>query len=183
MANTETDDDHNLLLSRVALGDRKAFSQLYKSTSPKLFGVCLRILRDRAQAEDALQEIYIKIWRRAGGFATDRASPMAWLVTIARNHAIDVIRARRPATVDIDEEFSLADPGPDPESHALNTSDGRQIENCLSELEADRAQAVVAAYVEGSSYHELAEKYSVPLNTMRTWLRRSLMKLKECMER
>ncbi len=183
MTTPASENDPAFLLSRMALGDRKAFPLLFAATSSKLFGVTMRILKDRTQAEDALQEIYLKIWRRAGDFSADRASPMAWLVTIARNHSIDVLRARRPATVDIDEEFSLADPGLDPEGLALNRSQGRQIERCLSELDRVRAEAVVSAYVDGMSYQELAERHEVPLNTMRTWLRRSLLKLKECMQR
>ena len=85
-------------LARVALGDREAFRVLYARTSAKLFGVILRILSDRGEAEDALQEIYIKVWHKSGGYRPDVASPMTWLITIARNHAIDKLRARKPAS-------------------------------------------------------------------------------------
>ena len=171
------------LIARTALGDRKAFSALYSETSSKLFGVSLRILKDRAQAEDAVQEVYVRIWRRAGSFREGQASAMAWLVTIARNQAIDMIRARQPATLDYDDAPDVADPDPDPEARAVMSGEGRQIEACLGELETDKAAAVVAAYVEGLSYQELAEQNAVPLNTMRTWLRRSLLKLRECLNR
>ena len=107
---------------------------------------------------------------------------MAWLVTIARNHCIDLLRARRPDPADIDDAIALADEAPDPEASAITASDGRRIDKCLAELDADKAKAVVGAYVEGYSYQELAEEYNVPINTMRTWLRRSLVKLKECLE-
>jgi len=174
-------DDLSGLIARIALGDRVAFSSLYSQTSPKLFGVALRILKDRAQAEDAVQEVYVRIWRRAGSFRVGQASAMAWLVTIARNQAIDLIRARQPATLEYDDAPDVADLAPDPEARAVLSSESRRIDGCLAELEADKAAAVVAAYVEGLSYLELAEQYAVPLNTMRTWLRRSLIKLRECM--
>lgn len=171
------------LIARTALGDRVAFSALYSHSSAKLFGVALRILKDRAQAEDAIQEVYVRIWRRAGSFRVGQASAMGWLVTITRNQAIDLIRARQPAALEYDAAPEIADSAPDPEATAALRGEGRRIEACLGELEADRASAVTAAYVEGLSYQELAEQYGVPLNTMRTWLRRSLMKLRECMTR
>lgn len=171
------------LISQVAMSDRQAFSALYGLTSPKLYGVCLRILRQQAQAEDALQDIFVKVWQRSPSFSAEKAAPMAWLVTIARNYCIDLLRARRPDPVDLDDASGLADDAPDPEAVAVSANDGRRIDTCLQELEADRARAVVGAYVEGYSYQELAEQYDVPINTMRTWLRRSLMKLKECLQR
>lgn len=171
------------LIARVALKDRRAFHALYGKTSAKLFGVCLRILRDRSEAEEALQEIYVKIWQRAGRFGPDHSAAMPWLYAIARNHAIDVLRARRPVSEDIDEAYDLADAAPDPEHVAVLSGEGRRIEACMEELDAERAKAVRSAYVEGLSYQELAERHDVPLNTMRTWLRRSLMRLRECLER
>ncbi|WP_047032758.1 sigma-70 family RNA polymerase sigma factor [Hoeflea sp. IMCC20628] len=176
-------DDLPGLIARTALGDSAAFSMLYSQTSAKLFGVSLRILKDRAQAEDAVQEVYVRIWRRAGSFRVGQASAMAWLVTIARNQAIDMIRVRQPATLEYDDAPEVADPGMDPEASAVLGGESRRIEGCLGELEANKAAAVVAAYMEGLSYQELAEHNAVPLNTMRTWLRRSLLKLRECLNR
>jgi RNA polymerase sigma-70 factor, ECF subfamily len=170
------------LISRVALGDRQAFNALYQATSPKLFSVTMRILSNRSEAEDALQEVYVKVWNRASSFSPGGYSPMAWLVSIARNQSIDVMRQRRGGHVDIDEAFDLADAAPLPEQVTIQKSESRQIARCLATLEADRANAVRGAYLDGKSYEELAELYQVPLNTMRTWLRRSLMKLKECLE-
>ena len=169
------------LIARTALADRAAFSTLYQRTSPKLFGVCLRILRDRAEAEDALQEVYIKIWQNAPKFSAMGYSPITWLAAIARNHAIDRIRARRQPAVDIDDVFDLADEKPNPEQNAAASSENSRIENCLSQLKPNRAEAVKAAYIEGYSYEELANRYKVPLNTLRTWLRRSLVSLQECL--
>ncbi|MCV9999010.1 sigma-70 family RNA polymerase sigma factor [Pararhizobium sp. YC-54] len=176
-------DDISTLIGRVSLKDRAAFSALYSQTSPKLFAICVRILKDRAEAEEALQEIYIKIWQRADRYVSGGPHPMSWLLVIARNHAIDHLRARKPVANTIDEAYDLADSAPDPEKTAINAAEGRRIDNCMNELEADRADAVRKAYVEGLSYEELAEVFGVPLNTMRTWLRRSLLKLRECMER
>ena len=177
-----TMDELSTLLGRVALRDRRAFSRLYDQTSAKLFAIALRILKDRAEAEEALQEIFIKVWQRADRYQADQSSPMTWLGTIARNHAIDVIRARKPQASDIDEAFDLASPEPGPEAAAINASEGNRIEGCMKTLESDRAEAVRRAYVEGLSYQELADIYKIPLNTMRTWLRRSLLKLRECLD-
>lgn len=169
------------LLSRIALRDRTAFKTLYERTSAKLFGVTLRILKDRAEAEEALQEVYVKIWRRADRYRQGSYSPISWLVAIARNHALDIVRARRPASDDIDTVFDLASPDPNPEQSAVSTSERGRIDDCLGELETDRADAVRGAYLDGYSYQELADRFEVPLNTMRTWLRRSLLKLKDCL--
>jgi RNA polymerase sigma-70 factor (ECF subfamily) len=176
-------DDIAVLISRVALQDQSAFSDLYKRTSPKLFAVCLRILKDRTDAEESLQETYVKIWQRADRFAASDNPAMPWLTAIARNQSIDMIRSRKPVADEIDTVYDLADSEPGPERQAEIKGEGRRIDTCMEELEADRAQAVRSAYVEGQSYQELAEQYAVPLNTMRTWLRRSLIKLRECMDR
>lgn len=176
-------EDVSKLIVRTSLKDRDAFDRLYRLTSAKLFGVCLRVLRDRAEAEEALQEVFVKIWTKADRFAISDLSPISWLVAIARNHSIDRLRARRQATADIDEAYDIADPTPGPESNAVAGSEREQIRNCLEELDADRASAVRGAYLDGDSYADLAERFGVPLNTMRTWLRRSLLKLRECLER
>jgi RNA polymerase sigma-70 factor (ECF subfamily) len=174
--------DAGALIARVALGDRKAFAALYHMTNRKLFGVCLRMIQDRADAEEALQEVYVKIWKNAATYRPGLAAPTTWLVTIARNHALDVLRRRRQASEDLGEAEDFADPKPGPEAEAIRADDGRRIEECMNELEPDRAAAVRSAYVEGLSYLELAGRHGVPLNTMRTWLRRSLLKLRECMD-
>lgn len=176
-------DEIAALIARVALKDRRAFSDLYDRTCAKLYGVCLRILKDRTQAEDALQEIYVKVWRNASGFATGRGAGMTWLVAIARHQAIDAARMRVLRLDELDAAGDIADQSPDPERQAVASDERRRIDACLDELKPERAQAVRAAYVEGYSYGELAERFSVPLNTMRTWLRRGLMSLRECLER
>lgn len=169
------------LISRCALRDRSAFQQLYARTSAKLFGVALRILKDRGDAEEALQEVYVKIWQRADRYVQGAYSPISWLVAIARNHSLDVLRGRKPISDDLDVALEIADAGPDPERATIDRSERGRIDGCLSKLDADKADAVRGAYLDGYSYEELAERHSVPLNTMRTWLRRSLLKLRECL--
>lgn len=179
-----TPSDITKLIVRTSTRDRAAFDLLYRHTSAKLFGVCLRVLNDRSEAEEALQEVYVKVWTKADRFAVSDLSPMSWLIAIARNHAIDRIRARRQRAADIDDAaLQVADPNPGPEDLAVASGERDRIRSCLGELERDRADAVRGAYLTGESYAELAERHGVPLNTMRTWLRRSLMKLKECLER
>jgi RNA polymerase sigma-70 factor (ECF subfamily) len=169
------------LISRCALRDRAAFRSLYDRTSAKLFGVVLRILKDRSEAEEAVQEVYVKIWQRADRYVAGDTSPISWLVAVARNHALDILRARRPRADDVDVALEIPDAGPSPERATADSQERGRIERCLSTLEPDRAEAVRGAYLDGYSYDELAQRYAVPLNTMRTWLRRSLLKLRECL--
>ncbi|WP_238364896.1 sigma-70 family RNA polymerase sigma factor [Mesobacterium pallidum] len=172
-------------IARCALGDRAAFSSLYDATSAKLFGVCLRVLKHRGEAEECLQDVYIRIWRKADRYAVTGHSPMTWLITVARNLAIDRLRARRPdaGAEDIADRRDLSAPGPSPEAAVIAGSEARRIAGCMNELDEDRADAVKGAYLDGDTYQELAERHGVPLNTMRTWLRRSLQKLRECLDR
>ena len=169
------------MIGRIALGDRAAFSALYAATSAKLFGICLRVLDNRAEAEDALQEVFVKVWHNAGRYQVNGLSPMTWMITVARNHSIDRLRARRTASGGMDEVAELADLAPGPEAQLIAASARGRIAGCLGTLEPDRADAVRRAYVEGETYADLADRYGVPLNTIRTWLRRSLLKLRECL--
>ncbi len=176
--------DIETCIDAMSLGDRKAFSTLYGATSAKLFSVALRVLGSRAEAEDALQEIYVKIWRNAGRYRSGGLSPMTWLITIARNHAIDRLRARNAArTSPVEEIAQMPDTAPGPEATAMARSESGRIAACFDELEPERADAVRRAYLDGDSYRALAARYEIPLNTVRTWLRRSLLKLKECLSR
>lgn len=181
MANTVSEIESMIL--RIARGDRDAFLNLYDATSSKLFGVCLRVLNNRADAEDVLQEVFVKVWRNAGRYTANGLSPMTWLITVARNAAIDRLRTRKTATEDVEVVEQMPSTAPSPEASAIAASEAKRISACLGELEADRADAVRGAYLNGQSYQDLAERFDVPLNTMRTWLRRSLQKLKECLSR
>ncbi len=171
------------IIARIGIGDRAAFSTLYDATSAKLFGVCLRVLNNRADAEDALQDAYVRIWQNADRYAAGGYSPMTWLITLTRNLAIDRLRARKAPTVELDQVHELRDRGPTPELAAIAASEKSRVDTCLEELAPERAGAVRGAYLRGETYRELAERLDVPLNTMRTWLRRSLLQLRECLAR
>ena len=169
-------------IARIAMGDRKAFSHLYDRTSAKLFSVALRVLQDRAEAEEALQEAFLRIWHRAEMYRANGFSPMTWLITLTRNVAIDRRRKKKPAPAEaLDAADMLADQGPGPEAQAAMNSEARALYACLDELAPDRADMVQRAYLEGWSYAELSDATGVKLNTVRTWLRRALIQLKECL--
>ena len=177
------EDSLETLLSRTALGDRAAFSDLYSRTSAKLFGTCLRILHDRGEAEDVLQECYVKVWHNADRYSASRAKPITWLVTIARNQAIDRLRARRPEAADVDAAMAMPDPAPTPEAVTVENAEHARLSACLRELEPRQAEAVRTAFFEGLTYDALARREEVPLGTMKSWIRRSLVRLRECLER
>ena len=176
------DDPVAELIARCAAQDRAAFAALYRATSAKLHGTLLRILGTGAEAEDALQEVYTRVWLRAGRFDAAKGRGMTWLIAIARNLAIDRLRARPPVAGD--EGLDLAaDPAPHAETRLIAMDKARRMADCFATLEPDRAAAVRGAYLAGLSYADLATRHGVPLNTMRTWLRRSLLRLRECLER
>lgn len=169
-------------LRRTAAGDREAFRHVYERTSAKLFSTIRRILINGSAAEDALQEAYVRIWRRAGDFDPAIASPIAWMTTIARHAAIDVVRrgaekvSAASATMDDDIAGRLAAPlsGSDP-------LEAGRLTSCLDQLEADRKGMVVLAYCYGWSREELAERFQRPVATVKTVLRRTLIVLKDCL--
>ncbi len=177
------DDPVTKLLLGVAAQDRAAFRALYSAAASKLMGVLLRILGNRAEAEDVLQEVFTRVWLRAGRYDPAKGAGMTWLIAIARNHALDRLRARKPDSTDDDQADLIPDMTPRAEARLIATGEARRIINCFDTLEPDRASAVRGAYLDGLSYQELADRNAVPLNTMRTWLRRSLLKLKECLDK
>lgn len=172
-------------LSRVAAGERNALQTTYRLTSAKLFGVCLRILNDRAEAEDVLQEVYLTVWQKAADFDPGRASPMTWLITIARNRAIDRLRAggRSRNMAQIDEAVEVADTAPLAESLMEDAQANARLKACLAGLETREQNALRGAFFDGNTYEELAERMKVPLGTMKSWIRRALMKLKTCLQK
>jgi RNA polymerase sigma-70 factor (ECF subfamily) len=176
-----SDDPIAELIARCAATDRAAFRTLYRDSSAKLMGVLLRILKERAEAEDALQEVYTRVWLRAGRYDSAKGRGMTWLIAIARNLAIDKLRARPEAQSD-DGLDTVQDSTPRAETRLIAQGEARRMGDCFDTLEPDRADAVRGAYLNGLSYVELAARHAVPLNTMRTWLRRSLLKLKECLD-
>jgi RNA polymerase sigma-70 factor (ECF subfamily) len=169
-------------LSRVAEGDRASFALLYDRTAAKLFASVRRILANGSAAEDAMQEAYVRIWRHAQDFDASIASPIAWMTTIARHAAIDMVRASpekvsaASATIDADLAERLA--APETSGDPLAST---KLSGCLEKLEEDRRGMVVQAYCYGLSREELASRYSRPVATVKTILRRSLVQLKECL--
>jgi RNA polymerase sigma-70 factor (ECF subfamily) len=172
-------------LKRVAGGDRAGLQTAYRLTSAKLFGVCLRILHERAEAEDVLQEVYLTVWQKAADFDPARASPMTWLITIARNKAIDRLRAggqsRRMEPIDAAAE--IADAAPLAEESLSQSEANARLKACLGGLAANEQNALRGAFFDGNTYEELAMRMNVPLGTMKSWIRRALLKLKACLER
>ena len=172
-------------LARIPGGDRAALQTVYRLTSAKLFGVCLRILGTQAEAEDVLQEVFLTVWRRAADFDPDRASPMTWLIAIARNRAIDRLRATKTSrrAEPIEAAIDLADDAPGAESALASTQDHARLHGCLGELAAREQAALRGAFFDGNTYEELAARMKVPAGTMKSWIRRAMIKLKACLER
>ncbi len=183
--NPRDQDEPGRLLVATASGDSAAFEQLYRSTSSRLFGVCLRIIPHRSEAEDVLQEVFANVWRKAAQFDPARASGVAWLTMMARNKAIDHLRASRNSrqSVPIENAEDIAGTAPDAQAAVEAAIEGRQLDVCLGELEAPRRQLIRIAFFEGSTYEELAQRSGTPLGTVKSWIRRSLAKLKACLER
>jgi len=169
-------------MAGVAAGDRAAFGRLYERSSRKLMAVVRRILGSQAAAEDAVQEAYVRIWRRAGDFDPAIASPIAWMTTIARHAAIDQMRkgANRIAAAATPIDDVLAETLADPDANVPDPA-GRALADCLGKIETDRRGMVVLAYCYGWSREELAQRFDRPVSTVKTVLRRSLIALKECL--
>jgi RNA polymerase sigma factor (sigma-70 family) len=169
------------LLLKVASGDRGAFRALYEETSGRLFAVCLRILRDRRLAEDVVQEAYIRIWERARQYDPGVGSARAWVNSVARNHAIDVIRSRGRDTQMADADaIEIADTSSLRAAEAA--IEASALWRCLNGLEEKTRQAIVLAYRDGFTYDELSAMLGVPSGTLKTWVRRSLPRLRGCMD-
>lgn len=169
---------------RVGNGDRAALADVYSRTSGKLFGICLRICGERQAAEDVLQEVYLTVWKRAAGYEPGRASPITWLATIARNRAIDWRRAQgNRVMAPIEEIEPIADGAPLVSDAMLAAEGEAQLHLCLDSLEDRQRVAIRSAFFGGATYAELADQESVPLGTMKSWIRRGLMRLKECLDR
>lgn len=176
-------DELNRLLQQTGCNDQKAFAELYKRTSSKLFGVCLRMLRDRGEAEEVLQETFTTVWRRAGSFDASRASAITWLVTLSRNKAIDRLRQHREELLDDPSRLDeTVDEQPTPAADAETSQEYRRLQQCLDELEPQQQRSVREAFFTGATYNELATRCKVPLGTMKSWIRRSLMQLRTCLD-
>ena len=178
-----TTGDLSDLLGAIARGDRSAFADLYRRTSAKLYGVCLRLLSSEAEAQEVLQEVYVQVWRKADRFDAARASAITWLAILARNKAIDRLRRPSIASDSIDAAEEVEDDSPSAFEVVAGDQDAQRLTNCLEELD-ERARAMIrAAFLDGATYPELAEREQVPLGTMKSWIRRGLLRLRGCLER
>ncbi len=171
-------------LGRIPAGDRAALQTVYRLTSAKLFGVCLRILGERGEADDVLQEVYVTVWRRAADFDASRSSPMTWLIAIARNRSIDRLRAsRQNRKMDpIDAAAEIADTAGGADSALEGAQERSRLYGCLDRLASRERVALRGAFFDGNTYEDLAARMDVPLGTMKSWIRRALIKLKACLE-
>ncbi len=190
---SERSQELSRLLGRAGVGDRAAFAALYEHTSAHLLGVVLRIQRDRAQAEDILQEVYVNVWRAAQSFDAAQSQPLTWLTSIARNRAIDSLRRTQtqpqlqtsfpnPDNEDADVYDTVADNAPGPLDLLSRASDARALAACMESLSAQQRQSVALAFFDGLSHAEVASNMRQPLGTVKSWVRRALMSLKGCLE-
>lgn len=173
-------------ITRLGSGDDSALPVIYRATSSKLFGIILRIVGDQAEAEDVLQDVYINLWQQAARFDTARGSPMGWLATFARNRAVDRLRRLNTAGASkrapIEAADLVADPTPDAEHQLIGAGEANALQRCIDTLNMHQRDAIRAAWFDGLSYPELAERANVPLGTMKSWIRRGMIQLKECLE-
>jgi RNA polymerase sigma-70 factor (ECF subfamily) len=167
------------LLAAVAKGDESAFERLYSATSARLYGLVLRILRRADLANQVLQDTYGRIWQGAGEFDPRIATPMTWMVAIARHQAIDL--ARNPRALAAAEPAlpeNLDDAGPIDRQNV--TEELRRLLSCLGDLPAERRRLVLLAYYSGWSREQLAAKFAIEAESVRLWLRGSLLQIREC---
>jgi len=180
---SETTERVAELIHLVARKDRQAFALLYQATAPKLLGTVLRILRDRGWADDVIQDSYLKIWQKAEQFQDGKSSPITWLVSIARNSAIDELR-KHPAgrTMTSDELDEMPGRQSSAQEQLEDQRAANQLNYCIDQLEKDRQDMVRLAYLNGWSREDLASQFEQPVNTVKTWLHRALKQIKRCLE-
>ena len=183
------DADLMALIDRVGLRDEAALRLLYDRTSPKLFGLALRVVRQREWAEDVLQEAFMTIWRVAGDYRGTLSPPMAWMGLIVRSRALDLLRRRTADRAQLTQEFdevmaeTLESDAPNPADTADASEQAWALHQCLSQLDNRQREVVSLAYLRDMSHGELAEQLKLPLGTVKTWIRRGLEKLRTCMGR
>lgn len=173
--------DPGALLWRVAAGDRLAFRRLYDQQSPRLYAVAMRITRQSALASDAVHDAFLQVWRNAARFDAARGNAEAWLLSLVRYRALDIAR-RRVREVSDEEMPEVEDDDPDPLARLETARDSAALHRCLQTLEPDRRKLVVLAFVDGLSHSELADRLATPLGTVKSWIRRSLLSLRTCLE-
>ncbi|MEO9135753.1 MAG: sigma-70 family RNA polymerase sigma factor [Casimicrobiaceae bacterium] len=177
------------LLARVALGDQRAFANLYRQASAHLYGIAVRIVRDGAIAEEILQEAFVRVWHHAATYDAAKSQPITWLTSIVRNRCLDHLRRREVDTVTLanheDNDAPAWDPPsdtPTPIELLLAGADARSVRECVDTLDAGPKQAIALAFFHGLSHGELAEHLREPLGTVKSWVRRGLEKLRRCLD-
>lgn len=172
------------LLARAGLGDRAAFGELYAASAPKLFAVTLRIVRERALAEEVLQDSFVSIWNHAAGYAREKSAPFTWMAAIVRNRSLDVVRrTREEPDIDGEREAGLIDETASPAREAEARADAHSLSRCFEELEPEERQTVALAFFHGLTHSELAAHLRRPLGTVKTRVRRALARLRDCLMR
>jgi RNA polymerase sigma-70 factor (ECF subfamily) len=171
------------LMDACAAGDRQAFATLYERTSAKLYGICLRVVGNEPEAQDVLQETYIRIWQKAERFDSTKASPITWLAVLARNKAIDRLRKRTAPTQELESAFAVQDDAPSPFEIIEREQGHARLAECLGTLEEGPRTAIRSAFLDGITYPELARRQGVPIGTMKSWIRRGLQRLRGCLDR
>ena len=182
-------DQLTALLAATATGNQQAFQQLYAASSAHLFALLQRMLRRRDWAEEILQDCYLKIWQKAETYEPRKGAPMTWLLTIARYRALDLLRMRRPEVLESDGDEDgpdhigqAADPTQDPLARAEEREGLGRLERCMGGLTGEQRDSVLLAYYEGYTHHELAARLKAPLGTVKSWVRRGLQQLRDCLE-
>ncbi len=189
MTDSSPDAELMALIDRVGRKDEAALRLLYDRTSPKLFGLALRVVRQREWAEDVLQEAFMTIWRVAGDYRATLSPPMAWMGLIVRSRALDLLRRRTADRAQLTQEFddvlaeTLESDAPNPADTADASEQAWALHQCLSQLEGRQREVVSLAYLRDMSHGELAEQLKLPLGTVKTWIRRGIEKLRVCMGR
>ncbi|NRQ32135.1 ECF RNA polymerase sigma factor SigK [Nonomuraea sp. NN258] len=171
------------LLQAVGRGDRGAFERLYEVLAPRVFGLVLRVLRDRAHSEEVAQEALVEVWRSAARFEPDRGSALAWVLTIAHRRAIDRVRAAQAGT-DREERAARLEPHrsfDEVSELVVGRLEGERLRRCLGHLTELQRESVTFAYYGGYSYREVAELVKAPLPTVKTRMRDGLIRLRDCL--
>jgi RNA polymerase sigma-70 factor, ECF subfamily len=174
------DDEAAVLLHRCAGGNRAALRLLYDRWASRLYGIALRITRQPAMAADALHDAFLQIWQQSHRFDPDRGGPEAWMVGMVRYRALDIVRRQARESPGYEPE-EREDESPDALARLVSTTEGAALHRCLKELEEERRRLVVMAFVDGLSHSELAVRLGLPLGTVKSWIRRSLLQLRGCL--
>ncbi|MGL5736692.1 MAG: sigma-70 family RNA polymerase sigma factor [Beijerinckiaceae bacterium] len=169
-------------LTACAAGNRQALQWIYGQEAPRMLGVALRIVKRRALAEEIVQDCFVKVWQAAASFDAQRGDGRAWLYTILRNRALNILRgeSRTDLTDDL-TPFETASDDPSPEDILAQMGEHSALRRCLETLDAARRSLIVLAYTEGLSHGEIAARLSIPLGTVKSWIRRSLLNLRSCL--